>query len=542
KAAQVLTKDQQAAMDLIQKSFDDRIFKSFLLFGVTGSGKTEVYIRSAQKALEQGRTSLILVPEIALTPQLRRRFEDRFGDQVAVLHSSLTEKTRREFWWDILKGTRKVVVGARSGLFAPLANIGLIVVDEEHEPSYKQEDRLRYSARDLALVRAVQHQAVVILGSATPAVETFYSAETGKHTLLKLASRPLERPMPTVEVVDLKQEPRDYDQATKDSRVLLSQKMRAAVSETLQNGDQALIFVNRKGFSSFLMCGGCGEVPKCVNCSVSLTYYQRSKELRCHYCGLRTGAIDNCSKCQSLEIRYMGMGTELVEDEVKRLFPGVCVERLDADTADTAKKLENTLERFRSGEIRILVGTQMLAKGHDFPNVTFVGVVLADLNLHLPDFRAGERTFQLLTQVSGRAGRGDKPGKVILQTFLPDHYVIQTAAKQDYLEFYRQEIESRQQFGYPPFSRMAQIEFRDTREDRAKGEAERIRSLLEHLNPQEKGFEYLGPAAASIARIANQFRWQILLKSEKSSSLNAVIKTLRKEGIRFIDVDPVTTL
>ena len=391
-------------------------------------------------------------------------------------------------------------------------------------------------------MRARQHNAATILGSATPGIETFYAAERGKHQLLQLKTRPASRPMPAIEVVDLKDEYKDSLKGSKDSKLLLGRKLREALAETIIRKEQAMIFVNRKGFASFVICGDCGEVPKCLNCSVSLTYYQRAREMRCHYCGLKLPAVEQCAKCQSYEIKHMGMGTELLEDEVKRLFPSTCVERLDAETADTVKKLETTLERFRRGEIQILVGTQMLAKGHDFPNVTLVGVVLADLNLHLPDFRAGERTFQLLAQVSGRAGRGDKPGRVILQTMLPDHYVIQAASRRDYLEFYRAEIEYRQQFGYPPFSRMAQLEFRDLREDRARDQAERAQQLLEHLGPDAKGFSYLGPAAASIARIANQYRWQILLRSEKSSALNAVIKTLRKEGVRFIDVDPVTTL
>lgn len=542
-AAQVqLTPEQQTALSAIEKSILDAKYKSFLLYGVTGSGKTEVYIRAAQTALAQEKASLILVPEIALTPQLRKRFEDRFENQVAVLHSGLSEKARREFWWDIRNGNRKVVVGARSALFAPLSNIGLIVVDEEHEPSYKQEDRLRYNARDLALVRSSQHQAVAILGSATPSIETFYAAEGGKHSLLTLTNRPANRPMPTIQVVDLREEYKETLRGSKQGRLLLGRHLREALAETITRKEQAMIFVNRKGFSSFVMCGDCGEVPKCLNCSVSLTYYQRSRELRCHYCDFRIQFNDQCAKCSAYDLKLMGMGTELIEDEVKRLFPSVCVERLDADTADTAKKLEATLERFRKGETQILVGTQMLAKGHDFPNVTLVGVVLADLNLHLPDFRAGERTFQLLAQVSGRAGRGDKPGRVILQTMLSDHYVIKAAAEQDFMQFYRIELEYRQQFGYPPFSKMAQVEFRDLKDDRARGQAERARCLLDALGPDSRGFSYLGPAAASIARIANQFRWQILLKSEKSSSLNAVIRTLRKEGVRFIDVDPVTTL
>jgi len=536
------TADQKLALERIMTTFEEGKFKSFLLHGVTGSGKTEVYIQAARAAISKGKSALILVPEIALTPQLRLRFEERFANQVAVLHSGLGEKSRRDFWWDIRNGKRKVVVGARSALFAPLENIGLIVVDEEHEPSYKQEDRLRYSARDLAIVRARQHSAVAILGSATPSIETFYSAKNGKHELLTLSTRPSGRPMPEIEVIDLKNELKEMLRGSKDSKLLIGNKMREGLAEILIRGEQAMVFVNRKGFSNFILCGDCGEVPRCLNCSVSLTYYQRARELRCHYCGLTKCVIESCEKCQSNALKFMGMGTELVEEELKRLFPSVKVERLDAESADTAKKLEAALERFRSGETKILVGTQMIAKGHDFPNVTFVGVVLADLNLHLPDFRAGERTFQLLAQVSGRAGRADKPGRVVLQTFLPDHYVIQAASKQDYLGFYEAEIATRADFGYPPFSRMAQLEFRHLKEDQARGQAERTKQLLEHLGSDANGVCYLGPTAASIARIANQFRWQILLKSEKSSALNAVIKTLRKEGVRFIDVDPVTTL
>lgn len=429
------TTDQAAAFEKIQRAFTARAFKSFLLFGVTGSGKTEIYIRAAQNALTQGRSTLILVPEIALTPQLRSRFEDRFGSEVAVLHSSLGEKSRREYWWDILKGRRRVVVGARSALFAPLSDIGLIVVDEEHEPSYKQEDRLRYSARDLALVRARQHNAIAILGSATPAIETYHAAENGKHERLELRTRPQSRPMPSIETVDLTKEPREQRSPEMTNRALIGARMREALAAVLSRQEQAMVFVNRKGFANFLICRDCGEVPKCLNCSVSLTYYQRSKKLRCHYCGLEMAAIDQCPKCLSFELKFMGMGTELIEDELNRLYPGTKIARLDAETADTAKKIEETLEKFRRGETQILVGTQMLAKGHDFPNVTFVGVVLADLNLHLPDFRAGERTFQLLTQVSGRAGRADKPGHVIIQTLMPDHYVLQAAAKQDYVGF-----------------------------------------------------------------------------------------------------------
>lgn len=530
-----LTEEQVHAIKAIQQAIEDKKYKSFLLFGITGSGKTEVYLEAALHALLQNKNSLILVPEIALTPQLRARFEMHFGNLVAVLHSNLTSKKRREFWWQIHNGQRKIVVGARSALFAPLKNIGLIVVDEEHEPSYKQEDRLRYHARDLALLRAHQHEAVVILGSATPSVETFYSAKMGRHELLTLTKRPHNQPLPEVTVVDLKK----YSLGQTGSA--LSEPMKAGLIATISRNEQAILFVNRKGFSSFLLCEDCGHVAKCLNCSVSMTYYKSDTSLRCHYCGLELAAFHACLKCRSYKLRYMGMGTERIEEEISTFLPGITVARLDAHTADTNKKLEDILSSFREGKTQILIGTQMVAKGHDFPNVTFIGIILADLNLHFPDFRSGERTFQLLSQVSGRAGRQNKPGKVVLQTFLPDHPVIKTAAKQDYLAFYEFEINERNHFQYPPFSRLAQLEFRNLSENRARDHAYETQKLLDQLKTQVEFF-YLGPAAASITKIANQYRWKILLKAEKFSALNSVLKTLRREGVRFIDVDPISTL
>ncbi|MBI2605768.1 MAG: primosomal protein N' [Deltaproteobacteria bacterium] len=543
------TPDQSASFARIQAAMASGTPKSFLLFGVTGSGKTEIYIRAAREALARGKGALILVPEIALTPQLRRRFEERFGDEVAVLHSGLTEKARRDFWWSIRRGERRVVVGARSAVFAPLENPGLVVVDEEHEPSYKQEDRLRYNARDLALVRARLFGAVAVLGSATPALETFYAANSGKHELLTLGSRPNARPLPSIEVVDLADEPATARNTDNDApaSALIGAKMRQGLEETLARGEQAMVFVNRKGYSNFVLCADCGHVPECLNCSVSLTYYRSASKLRCHYCGFEIDAIQTCAGCASHSVRPMGIGTEQVERELARTFPKARIARLDAEAASTTQKLEAALARFQSGETQILAGTQMLAKGHDFPNVTFIGVVLADLNLHLPDFRAGERTYQLLAQVAGRAGRADKPGRVVLQTYMPMHYVIRSSTAQDFAAFYSEELEHRRAFGYPPFSRIAQVEFRALKESAARREAERAAALLAHLQGAHPGgvapaFTFLGPAPAAVAKVANRFRWQILLKSEKSSSLNAVIKTLRREGARFIDVDPVSTL
>ncbi|MGE4231997.1 MAG: primosomal protein N' [Bacteriovoracia bacterium] len=528
-----LTQDQQTALEKIKNAIELKQFDSFLLHGVTGSGKTEVYLRAAAQVLRQGRSTIVLVPEIALTPQLRKRFEEHFDDQVAVLHSGLGQKAKRQFWWDLFHARKKVVVGARSALFAPVKDLGLIIVDEEHEPTYKQEDRLRYNARDLALVRAKLHSAVVVLGSATPSIETYYAAKQGRHKLLTLETRPKDRPMPEVEIIDLKEDRETY---------YFSSKLLAGLRETLEKKEQAILFVNRKGFANFMVCSDCGDVPKCLNCSVSYTYYQKKRILRCHYCDQTIPAPEACLKCGSKEIDYVGLGTERAEQEIKELFPDARVSRLDADVAENQGRLERILEEFRNQEIDILIGTQIVAKGHDFPNVTFIGILFADVNLHVPDFRSAERTFQLLSQVAGRSGREDKPGKVILQTLIPEHYVIQCAKTHDYRSFYHLEVEQRALFGYPPFSRIAQLQFKDLKEDRARKQAQRIEKILDGLCANSKTVEFLGPTPAAIARVQNQFRWNILLKSEKSTDLNALVKTLRKEGVRYIDVDPVSTL
>lgn len=535
-----LTADQSTALDRIKAALDARAFRSFLLYGVTGSGKTEVYMRAAAETLAAGRGTVVLVPEIALTPQLRTRFESRFGDQVAVLHSSLTEATRRGFWKDILAGKRRIVVGARSAIFAPLQDIGLIVVDEEHEPSYKQEGHLRYHARDVALVRARDHGAACVLGSATPSIETFYAAEHGKHELLELKTRPSDRPMPEIELVDLT----SADGSRPPQKSLIGDRLLESLTETLARGEQAMVFLNRKGFSNFLLCTDCGHVPGCDRCSVTLTYYRSSGTLRCHYCGQQNRAPDACGECNGRDFKFMGFGTETIEQELRDLLPGAHIGRLDADTADSPKRLEEILAKFRSGETGVLVGTQMLAKGHDFPNVTLIGVVMADMGMHLPDFRACERTFQLLSQVSGRAGRGDKPGKVIMQTYSPESPAIQCALTHDFRAFYAQEIEARRVFAYPPFARMAQIEFRHANESLAHRDAERMAQMARELSAGEGGgaVEVLGPAPASVAKVAGDYRWHMLLKAEKISALNAVLKTLRREGARLIDVDPVNAL
>ncbi len=536
-----LNSEQAVAFDIINSKLNSNRYHSILLHGVTGSGKTEVYLRSAKNAMANGKSALILVPEISLTPQLRSRFESHFQDQVAVLHSGLTEKERREFWWDILNEKKKIVVGARSALFAPLKNIGLIVVDEEHEPSYKQEDRLRYNARDLALVRGKQHNAVVILGSATPSIETYHAAKSKKHELITLKTRALNQSLPEVQIIDMKNEPRPK-KTTGSKEFIFSAHLKNEIEETANRGEQSILFINRKGFSNFLLCTDCGDVPTCLNCSVSLTYYQKANLCKCHYCGFQIPKPESCSKCGG-ELKPMGLGTELVENELKLQFPNLRIARLDADIAPNSKEIEKTLTEFKNKKIDVLVGTQMIAKGHDFPDVTLIGIILADLNLHLPDFRASERSFQLLSQVSGRAGRALKSGKVILQTYLPDHYVIQTAKDHDYEKFFEIELEFRKSFLYPPFCRIAQLEFRHLKDSNAKKEAQLYANLLSKLVESSKlDLTYFGPNPATISKIANQYRWQIILKSEKITDLNSTIKTLRAQGARFIDVDPLSTL
>lgn len=532
-----LTEEQQKAFDALESSVAKAKFQSFLLYGVTGSGKTEVYLKTAESCLKNNKSALILVPEIALTPQLEQRFEHYFQDQVAVLHSSLSDKKRKQFWWDLFHGRRKVAVGARSALFAPLKQLGLIIVDEEHEASYKQEDRVRYHARDMALVRGQIEQATVILGSATPSVETFHAAQQGKHHLLTLSSRPFERPLPTIEVVDLKNE-----QKSKVQPRWISGSLQIHLQEALQKKEQSLLFINRKGFASFFLCTQCGYVPHCPNCSVSLTFYQKARQMRCHYCLHCEPVIEQCPQCSQYELRYMGLGTERIEEELRFLFPSARIQRLDGESTQTLKQLNAKLKEFRNQEIDILIGTQMLAKGHDFPNVTLVGIISADMSLSIPDFRSCERTFQLLTQVAGRAGRADKKGKVILQTFLPNHYVIEAAKAQDYLQFYATEIENRRDFSYPPFSKLAQLEFREKTERKAMDEARKVERFLKECLQQGFVFEYLGPTPAAISKISNQYRWHILLKSEKISVLNQIVKTLKKNKLRWIDVDPIHTL
>lgn len=515
---------------------------SYLLHGVTGSGKTEVYLQVIAEVLAGGRGAIVLVPEIALTPQLVSRFTARFGEQIAVLHSGLSPGERLDQWSQIASGDRSVVIGARSAIFAPLPACGLIVVDEEHETSFKQEERPRYNARDLALVRGKLGNCTVVLGSATPSLETHFNALQGKHEHLRMRERVHSRAMPAVEVADLRIEARVGPNG------LLTERLAVALKETVARGEQAILFINRRGFSSFVLCRSCGYLPECNACSISLSHSRRQGSLRCHYCGHSEGVPSICPKCQEGVLEPVGFGTERVEEDVATLLgPEVGISRMDRDTAQ-GKGLQRILEAFRSGKTRVLVGTQMVAKGHDFPGVTLVGVLLADHGLKFPDFRASERTFQLVTQVAGRAGRGEKPGRVLVQTYDPEHPSLKAAMKHDVEAFLSEELPVRELRGYPPHAHLALVKVTDTDAERAERVA---RGLVEHLAPLAERHRVwvLGPAFAPIQRIKNKTRVQVLLKSADRDALHRVLTMLDTHvdachlaGTVALDVDPHSLL
>jgi len=536
------TSDQEAILVEILKGIRSKRFSPFLIYGVTGSGKTEIYLRAIEEVLHHGREAIVLVPEISLTPQLLSRFKDRFGDNLALLHSGLGRGERYDQWRRIWKGEVKIAMGARSAIFAPFKNVGIIIVDEEHDPSYKQEEKLKYHARDVAVVRAKQAEATLLLGSATPSLESFYNVEKGKFRLLNLPERIEGRPLPRVEVVDVKKE-----------GGLLSEKMRAALQKSIEGRKQSLLFLNRRGFANFILCPDCGHTFKCPNCSVTLTHHLRDRSLQCHYCDYRIPAPGDCPKCQSHRLQGMGIGTERLEQEIKSLFPEIRVGRMDRDTTSRRRSHLQILKRLESGSIDVLVGTQMIVKGHDFPNVTFVGVISADTSLHFPDFRSSERTFQLLTQVAGRAGRGEVFGEVVIQTFNPDHYSILRAKDHDYIGFYQEEIQFRKALEYPPFSRFINFRLVGNGEKRTKGMAEEMgrigQSLLKKAHGKE--IEILGPSTAPFAKMRGKFRWQMLAKGKSPQLLHQFAKELssrmdvplKGKGVDLdIDVDPVFIL
>jgi primosomal protein N' (replication factor Y) len=544
--AHELNAEQESAMKAIRARFELGEFGVQLLHGVTGSGKTEVYLRAVQDTLARGKTAIVLVPEIALTLWIGRQCRSWFGakfEGVAVLHSALSDVERAREWWRVRNGEARVVVGTRSAVFAPLENVGLIIVDEEQENSFKQEETPRYHGRDVAIVRAKVEGALALLGSATPSMETYHHAREGKYELLTLASRVADRSLASVEIVDLRE---DFQQTHQTSPI--SAALHAGIQECLANGTQALVLINRRGYSWSVLCRSCGASVQCVNCSISMTHHKQRNRLECHYCGSIQQIPKVCPKCQSKYVYFFGEGSEHLEERLRKEFPGARIARLDRDTARTKRQYQETLGAFAGGALDILVGTQMLAKGHDFQRVTLVGVVSADSSLSLPDFRAAERTFQLLTQVAGRAGRGELSGRVLIQTFYPEHYAIQDAVKQDYLSFFERELHFRRMMAYPPFTSLANVIVRDVSLEKA---IRWSRQLSEYFSPHDdKGVRILGPATAPLARLKKEHRFQFLLKSPKRSVLTKLLggamaycdaKEIPDTAV-LVDVDPLSLL
>jgi primosomal protein N' (replication factor Y) len=544
--AHELNSEQDYALKRIRTRFELGEFGVQLLYGVTGSGKTEVYLRAIQETLACQKTALVLVPEIALTLWIGRQCRAWFGarfEGVAVLHSALTDVERAREWWRVRNGDARVVVGTRSAVFAPLDRLGLIIVDEEQENSYKQEETPRYHGRDVAIVRAKMENAVALLGSATPSLETYHHAVTGKYELLTLASRVENRSLANVEVVDLREEFQQTHQAGS-----ISSALHAGIQECLTNGTQALVLINRRGYSWSVLCRSCGASVQCANCSISMTYHKNRNRLECHYCGFVAPVPKVCPKCDSQYVYFFGEGSEHLEERLRKEFPTARIARLDRDTTRTKRQYQQTLGAFAGGAVDILVGTQMLAKGHDFQRVTLVGVVSADALLSLPDFRAAERTFQLLTQVAGRAGRGELRGRVLIQTFYPEHYAIQDAVKQDYTAFFERETNFRRTMAYPPFTSLANVIVRDTSLEKA---IRWSRQLSEYFLPHDgKGVRILGPATAPLARLKKEYRFQFLLKSPKRSVLTRLLtgaldyceaKEIPDTAV-LVDMDPLSLM
>ena len=533
---------QQAAFDAIHTGIAGREFAPFLLQGVTGSGKTEVYLRAIDAALAAGRSALLMVPEIALTPQVAGQFALRFGDQVAILHSAFGDSERAEYWRRIRSGAAKVIVGTRSAVFAPVPDLGLIIVDEEHDGSYKQEETPRYNGRDVAVVRAQQIDATVVLGSATPSLETRYNAERGRYQHLRLPERIERRPMPVVEIIDLRQE---FLETKKNA--LFSRRLVEAVTQKLALKEQVMLLINRRGFSSFVACRACGHRVPCVNCSATLTYHKRDRRLLCHLCGYAEKVPELCPECGSDHIQFLGAGSEKIEEELRTAFPEARVARMDRDTISGKSDYEHILQGFREGDFDLLVGTQMIAKGHDIPNVTLVGIVNADIGLSMPDFRAAERTFQLLTQASGRAGRGGLPGTVVLQTINPEHYAVRFSAIQDYELFYAKELQFRKVMRYPPYASLANVIFRSERQEEALRMGGEIATLLAG---EQEGVRVMGPAEAPVPRVKQEFRYQMLVKAAQRKRLSEVLEKVKQHAVAqnwpatglVIDVDPLSLM
>ncbi len=561
-----LTREQCVAIEAVTRTIEDKRYECFLLHGVTASGKTEIYLQLAARAIAAGRNIIVMVPEIALADEVVRAFRARFGNLVAIAHSAQNVSERWASWSAALSGEARIMIGPRSLIFAPLHEAGLIVVDEEHDPAYKNEEGIRYHARDLAVVLGRFTRCPVVLGSATPSVESFANARRGRYRLLRLPRRVNDRTMAKAEVVDLRlglirarngAKPDAQKDVQKTDSVPLSPELSAALRENLASGGQSMIFLNRRGYHNFLQCNVCGNVIACTNCSVSMTFHMRDRSLRCHYCGNRTDAPELCPECNELGLSGQGFGTERLQSSLMELLPGARIERMDSDASGRKGARADILAALRAGEIDVLVGTQMITKGFDFPGVTLAAVVLADASLNLPDFRSAERTFQLITQIAGRAGRGERPGRVIIQTYAPHHYSIRAASDQDYAGFIRRELELRHELSYPPFAKLAMVRV----EGEDPGAVARIATAAAHAlgraadayrrTASPDVIRVLGPAPAPIERIKKRYRWQVMVKSENLTALRTALSSMQsslapraRQGNVYlaIDIDPVRML
>ncbi len=536
-----LTSEQAAAVNQVCDALGKVSFQGFLLHGVTGSGKTEVYLRCVEKVVSSGRQAVVLVPEIPLSFQVSQKFQEKFGSLVAVLHSKMTQKELRIEKNLIFLGEKKIVIGPRMALFAPVKNLGLIVMDEEHDSSYKQDQNPRYQTFKIAQKLAEQENAVLLLGSATPSLEAYYLTQTENFSLLTLSSRYMDRPLPEIQVVDMREK-------NIKQRFPFTLRLLDEMEQTLAAGNQVILFLNRRGFSPFVLCMDCGYTFQCPYCSISLTFHIENALLTCHYCSYRIRSPHSCPKCESYSLTYRGFGTQRLEEEIKKYFPRVKVLRLDRDTASKKGEIQRIISSFSKKEVQILIGTQLVAKGFNFPDVSLVGILYADQMFHFPDFRAGEKTFQLLTQVAGRAGRGEAKGKVILQTFDPEHPVIEAVRKQDYLSFYREELETRRRSGYPPFVHIAHFLLEGEQEDKVGKQSEALKNFLSDEFAGD--FVFLGPSPAPISKIKKRFRWHFLVKSHRFEDLLPIGEKAyswhadqKERKIRLIvDVDPVHLL
>ncbi len=534
--------EQKDAIKNIKAALDIAEFKTFLLYGITGSGKTEVYIQSISKTLQEGKTALMLVPEISLTPQMVERFYNAFGENIAILHSRLNDRQRWQQWQNIRKGQSRIVIGARSAIFAPLRNIGIIIVDEEHENSYKQDSTPRYNGRDLAVMRAFLEKAVIVLGSATPSLESWYNASIGKYSLLQLTKRPGSFNLPAVKIVDMRQ--------NKEVKGFFSNALIELIDDRLKKKQQIILFQNRRGHSSFIQCIKCGLLIKCPNCNISLNYHSFNDTMLCHYCGLNKPVPRKCPDCGSFLFNFGAPGTQQIEEQLKIIFPQARILRMDSDSTSSADSYQTMFDRMKDGSIDILLGTQMISKGLDFPNVTLVGVISADVGLSFPDFRAGESTFQLLTQVAGRSGRGDIAGDVIIQTYNPSHYAITCATSQDFPAFASLELDLRQILHYAPYYRLTRLIFSADNEKALINSLDKNQPIFDHIKklfPKDDLF-LIGPAPAPLTKIKLKFRYHIFIKARNNQIMNKAV-TLIQQNLKLpnstrmiIDIDPQNML